>query len=96
MPISPHSLRATCKAYSVVLRQAVDIATVLTYAPTYWPKKGICAGYIGYSIKFCGNPFASHLTKVTAQPTDYVFPLAAAQCITYRVPIKLVNYFFGG
>ena len=69
---------------------------VLTYAPTYWPKEGICAGYIDDSIKFRRDPFASRFTKATAQPADCFFHLAATQYVTYEVPIKPANYFSGG
>ena len=82
---------------NVLLRQAVRHSdAVLTYAPTYGPKEDICAGYIDDSIKFRRNPFASRFTKVTAQPADCVFPWAAAQYVTYRIPIKPANYFSGG
>ena len=39
--------------FNIVLRQAVRHGdAVLTYAPTYWPKERICAGYIDDSVKF--------------------------------------------
>ena len=66
-----------------------------TYAPTYWPKDDICAGYIDCSIKFCRNPFALRLAKFTAHPTESIFPLVAAQCTTHRAPIKPASHFSG-
>ena len=82
---------------SLVLIQAVRHSNaVLTYAPTYLPKEGICARYIDYSIKFRRDPFASRFTKATAQPADCVLPSAPAQYVTYGVPMKPANYFSGG
>ena len=80
---------------SVKTRVVRHSNVVLTYTPTYWPKDGICAGCVDYRIKLYRNPFASGLTTVAAQLADCVFPSAAAQYITYRVPIKPTNYFFG-
>ena len=64
------------------------------YAPMYWPKGGIRTGCNDYNIKFCKDLFVSRLTNVTAQPADCTFPSVAAQYVTYRVPIKLANYFW--
>ena len=66
---------------------------VLAYAATYWPKDGICVGYIDGSTKFCRNPFASRLTEVVAKPADHAVLQSAAQSSTYRVPIKPASHF---
>ena len=80
-----------------VKRRAVKHSgAVLTYAPTYRPKDGICAGYIDSSIKFCRSPFASRFTKAAARPADDVSPQSATQRTTYRVPIKPASHFYGG
>ena len=54
-------------------RQAVRHRyAVLTYAPTYWPKEGICSGYIDFSIKLCRNPLRSVLQRLQySQPTVF-------------------------
>ena len=80
-----------------VKRRAVPHnGAVLTYAPTYRPKDGICAGDIDGSIKFCRSPFASLFTQLIAQPADDVLLQSAAQRSTYRVPIKPASHFSGG
>ena len=69
---------------------------VLTYAPTYRPKDGICAGDIDCSIKFCRSPFASLFTQLTARPADDVFLQSVTQRTTYRIPIKPASHFYDG
>ena len=61
---------------------------VLTYAPMYWPKEGICARNIEYSIKFCRDPFASRYTKAIAQPADCVCCAPTKWCGTPRIWAK--------
>ena len=68
---------------------------VLTYARTYWIKDAICAGYIDCTIKICRKPFASRLTKFTAQPAGSVLPWSAARCSTCWVPVKPGSHFSG-
>ena len=79
-----------------LLRKAIRHSdAVLTYAPTYWPKDGICAWYVAFSITFCRDPFASRPTKFAAQPADRALPWSAARCSTYQIPIKRASHFPG-
>ena len=71
--IVPLDVGSCIFTFNFVKKRAVrHSGAVLTYAPTYRPKDGICAGYIDSSIKFCRSRMPRILQRLQhSQPTMF-------------------------
>ena len=80
--------------YSHLLRQAVRHSNaVLTYAPMYWPKEGICAGYID-QYQISQGPVCVALYKGCSTASRLCFPFDGCPVCSLRSPNQTSQLLF--